>query len=161
MSLGLIQLLSAPSVLPNKCAVCGYSNSGSSADRQYVDFGLSIDWYGAVYFCTACMTNIAEVLGYITPEKAEELYGRVNSANLTITELEAGLANYRQFEQLVLAFRPSDSPTVDVTESNNTAVRAIESEGPNNSGAEESTSEQRSPVLPDATDDKQLGSLTI
>ncbi len=75
-----IQLIDYPYALPSKCAICG---SGPETERKFVDFGLQLDYYGAVYFCSLCMCNVAELLGYVTPAKynatAEELFAQNNS----------------------------------------------------------------------------------
>lgn len=42
-------------MLPGKCSICG----GMKYDgRKWIDFGLSIDWYGVVYLCTFCFEEI-------------------------------------------------------------------------------------------------------
>jgi hypothetical protein len=45
----------APDMIPNKCGKCG---SGRTGDRKYVDFGLTLEFYGTVYICTICLDEI-------------------------------------------------------------------------------------------------------
>lgn len=53
------KLLDRPVAIPGKCVVCG------AVDRPVVDTGWSIDYYGVVYFCVFCLTEVAEVIGMI------------------------------------------------------------------------------------------------
>jgi len=103
---GRFQLVDSPA-LPGKCACCGYAASGANEPndrRQYVDFGMDIDYYGVVYLCTVCITTVATGLGFIVPETADEIKAeseavkseliRLNSAveviNGLVTVLTAG-----------------------------------------------------------------------
>jgi hypothetical protein len=53
-------ILDAPAVSPGKCANCGSSKNDG---RKYIDFGLQVDWYGAVYLCGHCLNDIAKAMG--------------------------------------------------------------------------------------------------
>lgn len=53
------QLLPSPVVAPGKCAVCGV------AEGPVVDFGMTIQFYGAVLFCVTCMTEAAGVVNMV------------------------------------------------------------------------------------------------
>lgn len=46
---------------PGVCALCG--SSGFNGDRQFVDFGKTVDMFGCVYFCTFCVVEAATMLG--------------------------------------------------------------------------------------------------
>lgn len=54
-------------VLPNKCFGCGKMHG------NFIDTGNSIDFYGAVYWCTTCFTEQANGLGYQSPEQVSKL----------------------------------------------------------------------------------------
>lgn len=45
---------------PGVCFVCG---SDGNDERQFVDFGKTVDWYGVVYICTFCVFEVAKLLG--------------------------------------------------------------------------------------------------
>jgi hypothetical protein len=45
---------------PGTCLVC---KSDGSDERQFVDFGKTVDWYGVVYVCTFCLGEVAKLLG--------------------------------------------------------------------------------------------------
>lgn len=53
------KLLDRPFVNPGKCAVCG------AVDRPVIDFGLNIDFYGAVLLCVSCIREVSSDLGMV------------------------------------------------------------------------------------------------
>lgn len=61
------KVLERPFASPGKCAVCG------STDRPVVDFGFDLDWYGTVYFCVECLTEVATVVNMV-PVSALHIY---------------------------------------------------------------------------------------
>lgn len=54
------RILPIPDFKPGVCANCGSAKTG---DRQYIDFGLEIDWHGIIYLCSLCLKDIATELG--------------------------------------------------------------------------------------------------
>jgi hypothetical protein len=56
----------APPKAPGKCFIC--STGGGVDERKFLDFGKQLKWYGAVYFCSECIREIAEALGYYPAE---------------------------------------------------------------------------------------------
>lgn len=54
-------------ISPNKCMACG------SFHGTFIDFGLNDDWYGAVYFCSDCVSDMATQLGYASPSQRRAL----------------------------------------------------------------------------------------
>lgn len=100
---GRFKLLDAPYASPGKCGLCGYAASGENepADkRQYVDFNLDFEYYGALYFCTECLHSLISEMGYITPTEADDLKLRLMAAvdELStfgrVVEVINGLANF-------------------------------------------------------------------
>lgn len=59
------KLLPRPVAIPGKCVVCG------AVDRPVVDTGWSIDYYGVVYFCVFCLTEVAGVIGMVDSKLLE------------------------------------------------------------------------------------------
>src|SRR5690349_12145496 len=51
------RILAVHDLKPGKCANCRASKDDG---RQYIDFGLEVDWYGIVYLCGLCLKDIAE-----------------------------------------------------------------------------------------------------
>lgn len=63
-SLSKFRWLERPAALPAKCISCG------AVDRPVIDFGMSFDRYGAVYFCEDCIGEAARVMGFVKPQEA-------------------------------------------------------------------------------------------
>jgi len=54
------RILAVPDFKPGTCANCG---SAKNDGRQYIDFGVVIDFFGTVYFCGFCLKDIANNMG--------------------------------------------------------------------------------------------------
>lgn len=84
--MGQVQVVDNLLALPAKCYYCGTSEP----DRgPWLDTGIEIEYYGVVYYCTLCMNDLANKMGYITPEVADELKLQVlelTSSNLSLQE---------------------------------------------------------------------------
>lgn len=94
------QITDKPMALPAKCVVCG------AVDRPVLDFGMSLDWYGAILFCIECMASAARAINYAPVAEIEErersaqaVYDRqdevvtmLNNAAVQINDLTAGLS---------------------------------------------------------------------
>lgn len=80
-----------PIVTPGICLVC---KTGSVDERKFVDAAISIKWFGAVYLCSECIREMAQLLGFVTPEVAkllmasnEELVGTNEKLKKNLGEL--------------------------------------------------------------------------
>jgi hypothetical protein len=64
---GRFKVLDQPYALPSKCAFCslGHNQDGKVS---FIDTTLDLDFYGVVYICSNCLTEIAKSLGFIPPE---------------------------------------------------------------------------------------------
>jgi hypothetical protein len=60
------KLLDRPMAIPGKCVICG------AVDRPVVDINWSIDYYGVVYFCISCLTEVATVIGMVDGKLLED-----------------------------------------------------------------------------------------
>lgn len=105
------RLLDVPDVSPGKCGNCGASKNDG---RKYVDIGLHIDWYGAMYLCGHCIKDIANEAGLFREleQALEDLVDREASilemhqkgealheiVKRTHQEFEDFYANLRSFE---------------------------------------------------------------
>lgn len=74
---------------PGTCFVC---KSDGGDERQFVDFGKTVDWYGVVYICTFCVSEVAKILGLMPIAEREaferELEEKVINANSMTEALE-------------------------------------------------------------------------
>lgn len=96
-----IKVLDYPGCIPSKCMICG---RGPDPDRKFIDFGQQIEFYGAIYYCDICMSEVAKAVGYIHLSVAtavENLYRELRDKYITdLAELEgyrdvfAGLRNH-------------------------------------------------------------------
>lgn len=77
---GRVQVQPLPNALPGKCSLCGASDNVDG--REYIDIGFELDFYGVIYFCTHCMSEIAAAIGYIGPENYADL-GKENTSLLS------------------------------------------------------------------------------
>jgi len=80
-----VQILEAPRLAPGTCMLCGTSRND---DRQYIDIGKDIQYVGVIYFCTFCMTQIANTLGCLMPEQTKALEDELDAARQRILEFE-------------------------------------------------------------------------
>lgn len=80
-----VRILEAPRLAPGTCVVCGTSRTD---DRQYVDLDIFVEYVGQIYFCTFCMTELANQLGCLTPEQTKQLEEERDAALQTIIEFQ-------------------------------------------------------------------------
>lgn len=80
-----VQILEAPRLLPGTCMLCGTSRTD---DRQYIDIGKDIQFVGVIYFCTFCMTEIANRIGCLMPEQTKALEEELDAARQRILEFQ-------------------------------------------------------------------------
>ena len=92
------RILAVPDVNPGKCSNCGASKNDG---REYVDFGLQVDWYGVVFLCGRCLFDIASNMGLF--RQLEQQLEDVTTALNNITDLkEQGVGLY---EKVIQAFK--------------------------------------------------------
>lgn len=80
-----VQILESPRLAPGTCVLCGTSRTD---DRQYIDIGLTVEYIGVIYFCTFCMTEVANRIGCYTLEQSKQLEDDLDRARQRILEFE-------------------------------------------------------------------------
>jgi hypothetical protein len=75
------RIMAMPDFKPSKCANCG---SCKADGRKYIDFGLEIDWYGIVYLCGLCLTDIADKMGLF-----DQLKNHIDEALTEVQHIES------------------------------------------------------------------------
>lgn len=90
---GRVKVLPLPLALPGKCVICGASNNDDG--RFYIDFGFEIDFYGVVYFCSHCFSEVAATIGFISPATYESLKLDVEHAREDKLKLGAENVKFR------------------------------------------------------------------
>ena len=68
-------VLTTDPALPQKCSGCGIPSKGYN---QFVDFNLSLDYYGAVVFCIDCCKEIVHLIGYCSVAERDQALAEVD-----------------------------------------------------------------------------------
>jgi len=160
------RILNAPIEAPGTCASCGAS---SADDRDYIDLGIDLEFFGTIYFCTFCYTEGANALGFVNPDQARELEDKLTAAENHIIEFRT---KERALDDTINLLRNSgllnlnDDPTTRIIEDFNRASDKATSG--NNSGSEQidqhseqSSSKQRPNDIPTVRSDDPLDSLQL
>jgi hypothetical protein len=64
---------------PHACVCCSKGPRGGDGEIRKNIFAEAVDinWGDSVYICPECAVRMAELMGYVTPEDAEELKRRI------------------------------------------------------------------------------------
>lgn len=92
------QLLPQPLVAPAKCVSCG------SGTKPVIDFGVNIDWHGAVYFCVDCLTEAGVEIGLVRPDEYQKALRELATVVDTQHEVAQRIKAYND-EQLAASER--------------------------------------------------------
>lgn len=76
-----MELTHNPVALPGSCYFCP-----GSVRPWYIDTQCQVEYHGAMYICNECLTHMAHLAGYVTPEEAEDL--KINLAFAQKNEYE-------------------------------------------------------------------------
>lgn len=101
------RVLAVPDVSPGKCANCGASKNDG---RKYIDFGLHVDWYGAVYLCGTCLQDVAREMGLF--KELESQLVEVEIKSTVVEELREQGAQLH--EKVVQTFKEFEEFYVDL-----------------------------------------------
>lgn len=143
---GRFQFLERPAALPGKCAVCG------AVDKPVVDFGLTVDYYGAVIFCTDCIreaygvveNNVGPAQGTSLPyappidiEAVNEYLGRtLDATNRLLTLLPDRYFDFSDLDEEPEAESKSNDGVIsDAPRPNDAQFEFAFGEGPNDSAS--------------------------
>lgn len=93
------KIVERPFAAPGKCAVCG------ATEKPVVDFGFDLDWYGVVYFCLDCLTEVASTIGMVPHEALTVLEGEFEQTlNTYLTTNKLRLITDEQYNAIAMAF---------------------------------------------------------
>lgn len=56
---------------PGTCLLCGKVPDNSQ--EYFASLGVELEYYGVAYLCQACCHEIADFVGFVSPDNAEEL----------------------------------------------------------------------------------------
>lgn len=68
-----ISVLENPVALPGKCYYCG-----GVSKNHYIDTGIQIEFYGALYICNECFVTLADKMGYLNKNDVKNLLDEVS-----------------------------------------------------------------------------------
>jgi len=85
------RVVEQPTALPAQCKGCG-AGTLSEGREWWVDTGTFEEFYGQVYYCSICMTEIAELCGFLGPDRRIVLDTQLKEANAQIRELKESLS---------------------------------------------------------------------
>lgn len=97
------QAVEQPGALPGSCLLCNGSYDPETRP-WFIDTGLQIEFHGAGYICAACLIEMAEVVGFITPDIACRLVDELNAARQDKFNLEVQIASLHELESAVDSF---------------------------------------------------------
>jgi hypothetical protein len=106
--------------LPSSCAICNFSADGS---RGFLDFQVSLDYYGAVVICEECVAPVAQLFGYVSQERYEASENSLMRVGIELERLQAENGKLNLVVDSLLAVRPdafgnnsgSDEVSIEVT----------------------------------------------
>ncbi len=81
-----VVVLDYPEVPPSKCALCGSQTRHDG--RKYIDLGTNVPRYGALYFCSICLGQICNKLGWLDPVQTAALKLELDGYRSRVTRLE-------------------------------------------------------------------------
>lgn len=84
--LSRVQVLDNPILAPGTCCLCG---SAGGDGRKFIDFGKQLDWFGAVYFCSHCIAEVARSIGFIPVAAFDQLYSENRDLQIAFDQLKA------------------------------------------------------------------------
>ena len=95
----MFQLVDVPLALPGSCYLCG------SGDKPpYIDWGVSIEFHGALYTCSECTGAVASLLGFVPRHTHNEVIKTLANLNAENAGLvRQNLALREAVENLVVA----------------------------------------------------------
>lgn len=135
-----MQVLQLPTSLPGKCSLCGASDNNDG--REYVDIGFELDFYGVIYFCTHCFSEISTAVGFFSSDKYHTKNAELESVEIKLSQVEAENVKLRvalsQLDFLgshgaTVDDDPSDEKPVESKRQNNPkSVKQIDESGSTN-----------------------------
>ena len=111
------QLTEVPLVSPGKCAVCG------SATKPVVDFGMTIQFYGAVLMCVECLSEASARIGMVPRSELEACEARLSqSFQDELNQRSLRVITDEQYELLSVAFASIFASDVSASDSSSSMV---------------------------------------
>jgi hypothetical protein len=84
------QVLTEPlQQFPNKCVGCHRYGRSNEQEQpvQFIDFNAEVEFFGKIFICTSCVTEMAGQLGFMTPENVKKLIEKKSQLIRDVSEL--------------------------------------------------------------------------
>lgn len=81
---------------PGTCLLC--SRVGKSMDEVFANLGVELEYYGIAYLCLECCAEVADFIGFVSPERFEI---QANDLIKTIHELDETRAQLERASRLL------------------------------------------------------------
>lgn len=134
-----IKVLDTPILAPGICCLCGSSGGDG---RKFIDFGKQLDWYGAVYFCSICIQETAQAIGFIPADNFDKLYEAHRREQIEKDKLEQSYKSVENALRNVLGgSRVYPTDAIDIAGSSVSAVEQSESVVGNNGSSTDGDTE--------------------
>jgi hypothetical protein len=157
-----------PPMMPGHCALCGYSGpTEHQTQRLWLDIGLTIDFYGTVYFCEVCAGSIARAFGF--KQESEFIDQEMKLAELGEREAHVGIelklakSEIEELRNAINTFTRVNSSSTDSSPSpdvdNKEATGSAKTSGRSNKGPTKSPTEQRPKNVQRSHSDDELTEL--
>lgn len=101
---GRITLIQSPQALPGQCGICGKNED----PEGFVDAQLSFEFYGALIYCSECVSEMAHLYGFITPGEQEKLEDELDSLRFEVATLRAAILNLENITDKLTSDRLRD-----------------------------------------------------
>lgn len=162
-----VHILDLPVASPGHCAICG---SVGGDGRKFIDWSFALDWFGAVYLCTICMTEVVEKTNlYVAIGRFKALEESVAYYTGTIDTLSEENSRLRDalrvFGSMSDLLQRDSSPSLSALQvaadnDKSNTVSESGSQGSDESGSvEESGSVRSTPATSESESDEFLKSL--
>jgi hypothetical protein len=145
------RITNVATLAPGTCILC---KSDGGDGRQFIDLGITVDWFGAMYFCTFCIREAASLLGLRDSLEAEShIIGLMDSQKAHV-EIIKGLREEVNAARTLLRNCHCDS-IGNVDTGNVVDVEAIEESESNDSDPDESGSVEESGNISETSGDDE------
>jgi hypothetical protein len=85
-----IRKVEYPTLPPAQCKICG---AASQTDREYwIDTGTTEEFFGAIYYCSVCIEEIAGICGFLSIAGSTKLKERLADAQREVRYLKECLS---------------------------------------------------------------------
>lgn len=117
--------------LPSKCIACGKDAQGN---ENFLDFDMSLDYYGAVLFCESCCGEVSRLIGFVSEDQVleaiqlkDDAVAGLKIAQEKLAVLESAVFTYRiESPSINLDVATSDSRTFnDETEESGESIPTL------------------------------------